>query len=256
MSFDYKISKQTYFLWNVLTVKCLYFNKWHLVWCLCIKCKDIQTFLISLLHPSQDWTDMSCYGKLQKSLKYDIFPLEKSLCIFHTKTHLSKWVCNWNDALRPNIAFEGHLNPSEALWCVFLILECLKSSTQSRLDEVTPCEREDLCPLIFSIRSFLSAFFPLNWSCSCSFCQWSQSFLSLMTASGVKQPMRLHLTEEKRRKDFLRLSSWWEVTLLSSSVAANFRDWRKNTHNIPFARHACQIRIVANKLDFSISRCR
>ncbi len=195
--------------------------------------------------------------KAAKEFKVWYFPPRKIIMHFpHTKTRLSKWVCNWNDALRPNIAFEGHLNPSEALWCVFLILECLKSSTQSRLDEVTPCEREDLCPLIFSIRSFLSAFFPLNWSCSCSFCQWSQSFLSLMTASGVKQPMRLHLTEEKRRKDFLRLSSWWEVTLSSCSVAANFRDWRKNTHNIPFARHACQIRIVANKLDFSISRCR
>lgn len=35
--------------------------------------------------PKQDWTEMSCYGKLQKSLKYDIFPLEKSLCIFHTQ---------------------------------------------------------------------------------------------------------------------------------------------------------------------------
>lgn len=146
--------------------------------------------------------------------------------------------------------------PSEALWCVFPILECLKSSTQSRLDEVTPCEREDLCPLIFSIRSFLSAFFPLNWSCSCSFCQWSQSFLSLMTASGVLQPMRLHLTEEKSRKDFLQLSSWWESHFHPEVLQLILGIEEKIPHNIPFALHACQIRIVANKLDFSISRCR
>lgn len=45
----------------------------------------VSTHVISLLHPSQDWTQMSSYGKLQKSLKYDIFPLENSLCIFHTQ---------------------------------------------------------------------------------------------------------------------------------------------------------------------------
>ncbi len=48
--------------------------------------------------------------KAAKEFKVWYSPPRKIIMHFpHTKRRLSKRVCNWNDALRLNIAFEGHL---------------------------------------------------------------------------------------------------------------------------------------------------